>query len=170
MEEEETITFEQVEERLKNVPFEQYTYNDVFDRYVAYGEDYELAQPEVQKLFIKHRMIEDLVLAVESIITDESVIDGITSSNLFEDSKYHLIRGRIESVEIIEDKELPRGFEWLIVNLQTQAEEYKLKYMYYPQKQEIYKNKIEQNIGKDLMAVVESREKEYRLCCLLKAN
>ena len=69
----------------------------------------------------------------------------------------------------MKDKELPRGFEWLIVNLQTQSrEEYKLKYMYYPQKQESYKNQIERNIGNDLIAVVECKEKEYRLCCFLK--
>lgn len=163
------ITFEQVEERLKNVPLENYTYDDVVDRYYAYGEDYELAQPEVQKLFIKYGMIEELVSVVQSIITDKAIIDKITSSDLFKDSKYHLIRGRIESINIIEDKELPTGFEWLIVNLQTQAkEEYKLKYMYYPQKQESYKNEIEQHIGNDLMAIAEHKEKEYHLCCFLK--
>ncbi len=69
----------------------------------------------------------------------------------------------------MEDKELPKGFEWLIVNLQTQAKEkYKLKYMYYSQKQESYKNQIERSIGKDLIAVAECKEKEYRLCCFLK--
>ena len=30
-----TITYEEVEERLKNVPLEQYTSEDIFQRYIA---------------------------------------------------------------------------------------------------------------------------------------
>lgn len=165
------ITFEEVEERLKNVKLEDMTAQDVFDRYIGYGDNKELNNIEIQKLLLKHNYIEYLISSVETIITNKTVIEKITSSDLFKDSKYHLIRGRIENIEIIEDKELPTGFEWLIVNLQTQAkEEYKLKYMYYPQKQESYKNEIEQHIGNDLMAIAEHKEKEYRLCCLLKVN
>ena len=166
-----TITYEEVEERLKNVKLEDMTAQDVFDRYVGYGDNKELNNIEIQKLLLKHNYIEYLISSVETIITDKTVIEKITSSDLFKDSKYHLIRGRIENIEIMEDKELPKGFECLIVNLQTQAKkEYKLKYMYYPQKQESYKNEIEQHIGKDLILIAEHREKEYRLCCLLKVN
>lgn len=163
------ITYKEVEERLKNVKLEDMTSQDVFDRYIGYGDNEELNNIEIQKLLLKHNYIEYLISSVETIITDKAVIEKITSSNLFKDSKYHLIRGRIENIEIMEDKELPKGFEWLIVNLQTQAkEEYKLKYMYYPQKQESYKNQIERNIGNDLIAVAECKDKEYRLCCFLK--
>ena len=163
------ITFEEVEERLKNVKLEDMTSQDVFDRYIGYGDNEELNNIEIQKLLLKHNYIEYLISSVETIITDKTVVESIISSDLFKDSKYHLIRGRIENIEIMKDKELPRGFEWLIVNLQTQSrEEYKLKYMYYPQKQESYKNQIERNIGNDVIAVVECKEKEYRLCCFLK--
>ncbi len=163
------ITYKEVEERLKNVKLEDMTSQDVFDRYIGYGDNRELNNIEIQKLLLKHNYIEYLISSVETIITDKTVIEKITSSDLFKDSKYHLIRGRIENIEIMEDKELPKGFEWLIVNLQTQAkEEYKLKYMYYPQKQESYKNQIERNMGNDLIAVTECKEKEYRLCCFLK--
>ena len=88
-----------------------------------------------------------------------------------EDSKYSFIKGKVESVEITEDEELPKGFVWLFVNLVDESkEECKLKYMYYPQKQESYKNQIEQSIGRDVSAIVERLEnkKDLRLCCLLQ--
>lgn len=164
-----TIFYEEVEERLKNVPLEKYTEQDVFDRYVVYGEDYELAQPEVQKLFIKYGMIEDLVTFVDNIVTDKEVIDGILSSNM----EYEVVRGKLESIDFteLEDKELAKGgLCWLIVKLVDEKEKrHRFKYMYYPLKQENYKNEIIQNIGKEIMAVVEYRGKEdCRLKCLLK--
>lgn len=172
--EDKIITFEEVEERLKNVPLEKYTYNDVFDRYVAYGEDYELAQVEVQKLFIKYGMIEDLVLAVESIITDKEVINAILSSNIYTHKKYEIVKGKIESIQFadLEDKELAKGgCCWLIINFldENSIDKYKIKYMYYPPKQESYKNEVEQNIGKDITVIVnrELADKDFRLCCFL---
>ena len=188
MKEEETITFEQVEERLKNKKMEDYTYDDVFDRYVAYGEDYELAQPKVQKLFIKYGMIEDLVLAIESIITDKEVIEGILAGNIYVTIKeYAGIRGILESTEIVEDQELPPDASWLYLNFR--AEQFwnrdtnswenfkdgishtKYRYMYYESQRKQYKEEIDKNIGQDLIAIVRSEKcnKQYdHLCCILK--
>lgn len=165
------VTYEEVEQRLKNVPFEKLTAEDVFDRYIGYGDNDELQDIKVQQLLLKHNFTEYLINSIETIIADKTVIEGIATSNLLKDSKYRCIGGKIESVAITEDKELPKGFVWLIVSLVDQAKEgYKLKYMYYPQKQETYKNEIEQSIGKDVLAIVERLEnkKELRLCCLLQ--
>lgn len=93
MEEPKLITYEEVTERLKNKKLEEYTYDDVFDRYVGYGEKHELAQVEVQRLFIKHRMIEELLfVAPRNIITDKEVIEGILSSNAIQDNKFKIIK------------------------------------------------------------------------------
>ena len=117
-----TITFEQVEERLKNKQFKDYTYADIFDRYVGYGEEHELAQVEVQRLFIKHGMIEELLfVAPRNIITDKEVIEGILSSNIYAPmGEYGTIRGTLESTEIIEDQELPQGASWLYLNFKAE--------------------------------------------------
>lgn len=170
-EESKVVTYEEVEQRLKNVLFEKLTAEDVFDRYIGYGDNDELQDIKVQQLLLKHNFTEYLINSVETIITDKTVIEGIATSNLLEDSKYSFIKGKVESVEITEDEELPKGFVWLFVNLVDESEEgYKLKYMYYPQKQESYKNQIEQSMGRDVSAIVERLEnkKDLRLCCLLQ--
>lgn len=188
MKEQEPITYNEVIERLKNIPLEQYTKQDIFDRYVAYGADYELAQPKVQKLFIKYGMIEELVTVVRSIITDKKVIDSILVGNIYVPmGEFAGIRGTLESTEIIEDQELPKGFNWLCLNFR--AEQFwnrdtnswdnfqdgishtKYRDMYYEKKQKQYKEEIDQNIGKELMLIVncEKCDKQYEhLYCILK--
>lgn len=189
MREEETITFEQVEERLKNKQFKDYTYDDIFDRYVGYGEDYELAQVEVQRLFIRHKMIEEfLFVAPRNIITDKEVIEGILLSDIYAPmGEYRAIRGTLESTEIIEDQELPQGASWLYLNFR--AEQFwnrdnkswdnfqdgishnKYRYIYYEDQEKQNKEEIDQNVGQELAVVVkwQKTDKDYNtLCCILK--
>lgn len=59
--EKETITFEEVEKRLKNKPIEQWSKQDIFDRYVAYGSEDELKDPKVQRLLIKNGYAQELL-------------------------------------------------------------------------------------------------------------
>lgn len=70
------ITFEQVEERLKNVPLEQYTKQDIFDRYVAYGTEEDLNTPNIQMALLKNGYIDTLFEMVD-FITDKQVIEDI---------------------------------------------------------------------------------------------
>lgn len=189
MKEDETITYAEVTERLKNKELEEYTYDDVFDRYVGYGAEHELAQVEVQRLFIKHRMIEELLFVVpRNIITDKEVIEGILSSNIYAPmGEYGAIRGTLESTEIVTDKELPQGASWLYLNFR--AEQFwnrdnkswenfkdgishtKYRYMYYESQQKQNKEEIDKNIGQDLIVIVRSEkcnEQYDHLCCILK--
>ena len=80
---EKTITYEQIEQRLKNKPKEQWTKDDVFDRYVGYGSPEEIENPEVQKLFIKHGLYDELINLVNNVITDKEVVEKILKSNIF---------------------------------------------------------------------------------------
>ncbi len=82
--ENDTITYEQIEQRLKNKPQEQWTKDDVFDRYVGYGSPEEIENPEVQKLFIKHGLYEELINLVNNVIADKEVVEKILNSNIFE--------------------------------------------------------------------------------------
>ena len=99
---EKTITYEQVEQRLKNKPQEQWTKDDVFDRYVGYGSPDEIENPEVQKLFIKHGLYEELINLVSNVITDKEVVEKIISSNIFEKKELKKIRGKIKDINIFE--------------------------------------------------------------------
>lgn len=97
-----TITFEQIEQRLKNKPKEQCTKDDVFDRYVGYGSPEEIENPEVQKLFIKHGLFDELINLVNNVITDKEVIEKILKSNIFKKNELKKIRGKIKDINISE--------------------------------------------------------------------
>ena len=97
-----TITFEQVEQRLKNKPQEQWTKDDVFDRYVGYGSPEEVENPEVQKLFIKHGFFDELINLVNNVITDKEVVEKILKSNIFKKNELKKIRGKIKDINISE--------------------------------------------------------------------
>lgn len=99
---EKTITSEQVEQRLKNKPQEQWTKDDVFDRYVGYGSPEEIENPEVQKLFIKHGLYDELINLVNNVITDKEVVEKILNSNIFEKKELKKIRGKIKDIKIFE--------------------------------------------------------------------
>ena len=84
---EETITFEQIEQRLKNKPKEQWTKDDVFDRYVGYGSPEEIESLEVQKLFVKYELFDELINLVNNVITDKEVVEKILNSNIFKNKE-----------------------------------------------------------------------------------
>ncbi len=98
----ETVTYEQVEQRLKNKPQEQWTKNDVFDRYVGYGSLEEMENSEVQKLFIKYELYEELVNLVDNVITDKEVVEKVLNSNIFEKKELQKIKGKIKEINVLE--------------------------------------------------------------------
>lgn len=74
----EPITYKEVIERLKNIPPEQYTKQDLFDRYIAYGTTEELNNPKIQRLLIKHGYIQELLEVAPNI--DNEVMEEIFES------------------------------------------------------------------------------------------
>ena len=78
------ITYEQIGQQLKNKPKDQWTKEYVFDRYVGYGSPEELENPEVQKLFTKYGLFEELINLVNNVITDKEVVEKILNSDIFE--------------------------------------------------------------------------------------
>ena len=99
---EKTITSEQVEQRLKTKSKEQWTKDDVFDRYVGYGSSEEIDNPEVQKLFVKHGLYEELINLVNNVIIDKEVVNKILNSEIFEKKELKKIRGKIKDIKILE--------------------------------------------------------------------
>lgn len=91
-------TYEEVITRLKGKKLEDYTREDVNDRYIAYGNDTELNTPEIQRLLIKHKFYNALMDSID-VIEDRQTIQELLSSNLFEDTNYTIMEGRIINVE-----------------------------------------------------------------------
>ncbi len=96
------ITYEQIEQRLKDKPQEQWTKDDVFDRYVGYGSPEEIEDPEVQKLFIKHELYDELINLVNNVITDKEVTEKILNSNVFENKELQKIKGKIKDLKVLD--------------------------------------------------------------------
>lgn len=159
--------------KVKHLPLDKMTRQDTIDRYVAFGTYEDFEDIEVQKLFIKHDLIEWLIESVANIITDQAVIDDITTSNLFKSKEYRILRGTIKSIEITGNEDLPKGMYILTITIigKSSKKEHKAEYLY-TQAEQNYKNEMEQNIGNPIMAVVKYREKDDTpiLCCLLKTN
>ena len=105
-----TITYESVEKRLKNKPVSEWTDQDVFDRYVAYGDDKELDEPNVQNLLIEHGYIDELINLVDNVIYDESIIKEILNSEVIQKEKYIVRKGKIDKMIFSENIDLPDDF------------------------------------------------------------
>ena len=71
----ETITFEEVKHKLENKELEDYSKQDVFERYIVYGSEEELNNPTIQRLLIKHGYTKELVEMATDI--SNNIIDEI---------------------------------------------------------------------------------------------
>ena len=66
------ITFEEVKHRLENKELEDYSKQDVFERYLVYGSEQELNNPTIQRLLIKHGYTKEL-LEMATDISNNSI-------------------------------------------------------------------------------------------------
>lgn len=101
------ITFEEVQARIKDKKLEEYTSQDVFDRFIAYGNIGEEEEPTIQKLLIKHNY-EDILVDIVNFITDKEVIKSLFTSNLWSNRKIKAIQGSIKSTKFIPDEVIPK--------------------------------------------------------------
>lgn len=176
MKQQKVLTYNEVMEQIKGIPLENLTKQQAIDRYVAYGRSQDFKNVEIQKLLCKHDLIEWLIYSVTTIITDQSVIDQITLSEIFSGNEYVILRGKIKSLELMSSKDLPNGVYLLSITIigRSSQKEFKIEYLYTSAEKE-YKNEIEQNIGESIMAVVrketnDNKDNVYLLCCLLKSK
>lgn len=70
MKEDKIITFAEIKRRIQGKKIEELTKEEIADRYIIYGDEQELKQPQIQKQFIKYGYIEELTDMV-TIITDK---------------------------------------------------------------------------------------------------
>lgn len=168
------ITYEEVITRLKGKKLEDYTREDVNDRYIAYGSDTELNTPEIQRLLIKHKFYNALIDSID-IIEDRKTIQELLSSDLFQDKNVNIIEGRITNVDTEPFAILEK--EHTIYNLIVTFEEkntntqYKLKaYVIFDDEEEElerYKEELKPYTN-NVAVVVVNRENDLYVRCYLK--
>ena len=156
------VTYESLEQRLKNKPKEQWTREDVFDRYIGYGSPEEIEDLDVQKLFIKYELYEELIDLVSKVV--EKILD----SNIFENKKIKKIKGKIKTIKIsdIENDNIDELKQVSIIfekkdNLEKiKINDYCLTQdtNQYLENKKKYKNKI-------MIAIVEKNNKNLNLKC-----
>lgn len=173
---EKTITFEEVENRLQNTELYDMTAQDVMDRYIAYGTDKELNNPEIQKLFIKFGYVDELINLVSGVITDKIVIKKILSSHALRDKNLIAKTGKIQKIALLEDSDLPKDVCWMNISfLDENNQESVLKDMYFKNirdyEDDIDKyNEIMKYEGQHLTAIIEKEKQEFKLNCFLLNN
>ncbi len=162
----EVITYNEVMERLKNVPLEQYTSEDIFQRYIAYGTVAELTDTKIQSLIIQNGYTEYLVNILSEITTNETIITEMLNSSCFK-KDYSIKRGIIEDIQIMNNKELPSGFVCAnITLLDTETKErYKIEYI--DEEERINAQFKRAYIDKYITVVVQNMENINRLCCFI---
>ena len=148
-----TITYEQIEKRLKNKPMEEWTKDDVFDRYVGYGNPEELEDVKVQKLFIKHGLCEELIDLIDKVIKNKNI---------------KKIEGKIKDIKFldIEDDDIDELKQISIIFEKTDdKEQIEIKDFCFTSEIKQYlqdKNKYE---NKEIIAIIEVEENQLNLKC-----
>jgi len=139
------------------------TQNEFFEKYVV-GNEGDIENPEVQKLWIKYDFIDTLIESVE-VITDKEVVESILASDLWENEKYILKIGKIIHIELLNGKELVEHLYEILIDFldENGIERYIIKGLG-------DKEKISKFIGQDINVIVEIQEEnnDLRFCCFLK--
>lgn len=161
------ITYNEVMERVKNVPLEQYTPEDIFQRYIAYGTVEELNKPTIQNLIIKNGYTEYLVNILGEMTTNEIIITEMLNSNCFK-KDYAIKRGTIQDIQIMKIEELTGKFSRArITILDTETKErYVVEYV--DEEDKINSQFKKEYMDKYVTVVVHNMETVNRLCCFLK--
>ena len=162
----EIITYNELMERLKNVPLEQYTPEDIFHRYIAYGTVAELNNITIQSLIIKNGYTEYLVNILGEMTTNESIIAEMLKSGCF-NKDYSIKRGTIEDIQLIKIKELPSTFVGANITLVDAETKQRCFIQYVDDEDKINAQFKRAYTGKYITVVVQVMESLNRLCCFL---
>ena len=165
------ITFEEVQNRMKNKTLKELSSQDIFDRYFVYGTEKEQNNPVIQKLMIEHGYTGTLLDTIDTII-DKEVEIKVLESGITENINLKLVKGNIKKIEatkIIFDNDINMGKHY---QLHYEFEEYETKsvlHFYEGPIDDIYFEKLEKEI-KFLMNdfVVLLVEENDSILCIMK--
>ena len=165
------ITFEEVQNRIKNKTLEELSSQDIFDRYFVYGTEKEQNNPVIQKLMIEHGYTGNLLDTIDTII-DKEVEIKVLESRITESINLKPVKGyvkKIEATEVILDNDRNMGKHY---QLHYEFGEYKTKsilHFYDGPIDNIYWQKLEKEI-KSLMndLIVLLLEENDSILCIMK--
>ena len=165
------ITFEEVQNRIKNKTLEELSSQDIFDRYFVYGTEKEQNNPVIQKLMIGHGYTGNLLDTIDTI-TDKEVEIKVLESRITESINLKPVKGyikKIEATEVILDNDRNMGKHY---QFHYEFEEYKTKsvlHFYEGPIDDTYWKKLKKEI-KSLMndLVVLLVEENDSILCIMK--
>ena len=102
------ITYEKVKKELKNINLADMTKEQVFDRFIVYGNREELNTPEIQKVLIQNGYANELMDMV-TIITDDEVIKMLYQSKAFENYNklgIRLFHGKLLEIKLEKNEDI----------------------------------------------------------------
>ncbi len=173
MNENQIITYESVKKRLQDKPLDQYTRQDVIDRYVAYGTQEELSKPEIQQLFVKHQLYDELICSVDSVIEDKMVIQNLLKSDIFDELDISIIDGKIIDIvdKSVEDSNSELKYTMVLFKETSTSKLYEINIavFFHLQGFEEYRTRLQSYYDNELIAIVTKNEKDkFQIKCFLK--
>lgn len=165
------ITFEEVQNRIKNKTLKELSSQDIFDRYFVYGTEKEQNNPVIQKLMIEHGYTGDLLDTIDTI-TDKEVEIKVLESRITKSINLKPVKGyikKLEATEVILDNDKNMGKHY---QLNYEFEEYKTKsvlHFYEGPINDIYWQKLEKEIKsliKDFVVLLV--EENDSILCIMK--
>ena len=162
------VTYKEVMQRINNIKLEDMKSQDIFDRFIIYGNVAELNNYEVQKQIVKYDYTEYLINILGEITTNETIIAEMLQSTCFKNNNYTIVTGTIEDIEIVKKQELPNTFSCAIVTLLDRNTKSKLKIEYVDDIDSIKYNLKREYVNKPVTVVIQNMGGCKRLCCFLK--
>ena len=162
------VTYKEVMQRINNIKLEDMKSQDIFDRFIIYGNVAELNNYEVQKQIVKYDYTEYLINILGEITTNETIIAEMLQSTCFKNNNYTIVTGTIEDIEIVKKQELPNTFSCAIVTLLDRNTGNTLKIEYVDDTDNVKYNFKREYINKQITVVIQNMERCKRLCCFLK--
>lgn len=167
MKEKNILTYKTILKRIGEKQPEELTKDLFTQRYLIYGTDQELKQPDIQKLCLKHNLVEELTDVVV-LIEDKEVIKQILQSKIF-NQKRKIKRGKIKEIlfENLNDMENVKISK--LIFIRTDGETMQLNGHLFSKQADMEEYQKELSACKDdLFVIYEDYKCETYLRCFLK--
>lgn len=131
-----------------------------------YGNEGNIDDAETQKLWVKYGF-SDILIETVDIISDEKVINGILSSDIWSNENIILRKGKINKVEKLKNEDFVEHLFEIMIDFFDEKENINIKLKGLGDIDTISKYK-----GQELSAIIERQQDDnnLRYCCFLLTN
>ena len=131
-----------------------------------YGNEGNIDDAETQKLWVKYGF-SDILIETVDIISDEKVINGILSSDIWSNENIILRKGKINKVEKLKNEDFVEHLFEIMIDFFDKKENINIKLKGLGDIDTISKYK-----GQELSAIIERQQdnNNLRYCCFLLTN